>query len=519
MNAVPLAANSLVLIHGFGADARHFSPWLEMLQMQFAVTALDLPGFGSCAEEIWPATLDQLLDDLLPHLPERAIYCGWSAGGTIVTQLARRYPARVAGILLLASNPAFVARVGDDDCWPGMVPDVFSEFSRSCVENADATLKRFDHLIAKGSANLRQTLRLLNDLRAAGISRKQSVERYLQLLGDSDCRETLRALRQPITCIYARNDALVPAECVDAMKALLPAAHIDCIDGVGHWLSCDAPSACYAALLALRQRVEVHELAYQLDKRAVAQSFSRAAGQYDAIARIQASVRDALLLRCDDMPVSSVLDLGCGTGAALEALRQNYRGTSLLAADIAEGMLQFAQRHHEGVTFIAADAEQLPLANASIDRIVSSLALQWCESPAAWFTEIWRVLKPGGRAYIATLGTDTLSELYHAWCMADPAHVHVNAFVSLQALRLAATAVPWAQAGIDEQLYCDHHASLGDVLRSIKDIGAHNINAGRARGLTGRRQLLALQQAYESFRCDGQLPVSYHVIFCELHKP
>jgi malonyl-CoA O-methyltransferase len=300
---------------------------------------------------------------------------------------------------------------------------------------------------------------------------------------------------------------------------LLPAAHIDCIDGAGHWLAYDAPSACTAMLLALRQRVEVHELAYQRDKRAVAQSFSRAADKYDAIAQIQASVRDALLSRCDDEPAGCALDLGCGTGAALEFLRERYPTATLLSADIAEGMLQFAQAHHDGVTFITADAEQLPLADASIDRVVSSLALQWCESPAIWFAEIWRVLKPGGRAYIATLGTDTLSELYHAWCIADPAHVHVNAFVSLQELRLAATAAPWLHASIDEQLYCDHHASLRGVLRSIKDIGAHNINAGRARGLTGRRQLLSLQQAYERFRCDGQLPVSYHVIFCELHKP
>jgi malonyl-CoA O-methyltransferase len=89
----------------------------------------------------------------------------------------------------------------------------------------------------------------------------------------------------------------------------------------------------------------------------------------------------------------------------------------------------------------------------------------------------------------------------------------------LQELKLAVAALPWSQTHLDEQLYCDRHASLRDVLGSIKDIGAHNINAGRARGLTGRRQLLALQQTYETFRSDGLLPVSYHVIFCELQKP
>jgi malonyl-CoA O-methyltransferase len=511
--------DSLVLIHGFGVDVRHFSPWLPTLQSQFAVTPIDLPGFGCRTDDPWPESLDQLIDGLLPRLPERAIYCGWSAGGCIAALLALRYPARVAGILLLASNPAYVARANENDHWPGMAPDVFRAFQQAFVADPVATLQRFNYLVAQGSASARHAVRELNQLHADKPLQPHAANCYLQLLETTDYRETLRALRQPVSCVYAASDALVPLACADAVRQLLPAAQVSVADNAGHWLVRDAQAVCTDALLALRERVVLHESAYQRDKRAVAQSFSRAAGKYDAAAQIQATVRRALLSRCDENAGGQVLDLGCGTGLALQKLHEHYRGAILIAVDLAEGMLQVARARHGNALWLAADAEKLPLADASVDRIVSSLALQWCESPAAWLQEVWRVLKPGGRAFIATLGTDTLNELYRAWCIADAAHVHVNAFVSLPELRLAVGQLPWVQSRLDEQLYRDQHASLRDVLRSIKDIGAHNINAGRARGLTGRRQLLALQQAYESFRSDGQLPATYHVIFCELHKP
>jgi malonyl-CoA O-methyltransferase len=43
-------------------------------------------------------------------------------------------------------------------------------------------------------------------------------------------------------------------------------------------------------------------------------------------------------------------------------------------------------------------------------------------------------------------------------------------------------------------------------------IGAHNVTAGRPRGLTGKTHMHRLVQAYESFRQAGVLPASYEII-------
>ena len=51
------------------------------------------------------------------------------------------------------------------------------------------------------------------------------------------------------------------------------------------------------------------------------------------------------------------------------------------------------------------------------------------------------------------------------------------------------------------------------LMRDLKAIGAHNVTAGRPRGLLGRARLKRMQLAYETFRRDGRLPATYEVVY------
>jgi malonyl-CoA O-methyltransferase len=51
------------------------------------------------------------------------------------------------------------------------------------------------------------------------------------------------------------------------------------------------------------------------------------------------------------------------------------------------------------------------------------------------------------------------------------------------------------------------------LMRDLKAIGAHNVTAGRPRGLVGRARMQRMQQAYESFRRDGRLPATYEIVY------
>jgi malonyl-CoA O-methyltransferase len=253
----------------------------------------------------------------------------------------------------------------------------------------------------------------------------------------------------------------------------------------------------------------------QLQKQRVAASFSRAAASYDAVADLQRAVGDSLLSRIPAGPHATVVDLGCGTGYFQRPLAAMTHCETLLGVDIAQGMLQYARQHHAAAVscWLAGDAEQLPLADNCVDLIFSSLAIQWCENLPALFSEVARVLRPGGRFVFATLGPNTLNELRQAWQQVD-SHVHVNRFLPRSALLQAAPNLV-----LSEQVITLQYQKLNELTRELKGLGAHNVNAGRPTGLTGKQRIIGLKQAYEAFRNgEGQLPATYQVWFGEYCK-
>jgi malonyl-CoA O-methyltransferase len=252
-----------------------------------------------------------------------------------------------------------------------------------------------------------------------------------------------------------------------------------------------------------------------LDKKKIAHSFGRAAATYDSVAQLQRDVGAELFLQLPgNLPANArILDVGSGTGFFTAQLAQCYPQAQVIGLDLAEGMLHFAcSTLPDAIHWLCGDAENLPLADNSVDLIFSSLAIQWCNNLSQLMAELQRVLKPGGRVYIATLGPATLHELKAAWQTVDN-YVHVNRFQPVGELIAAL-----AQGGLQlEQLQAQervlYFARVADLTRELKALGAHNINSGKPEGLTSRARLLAFKNAYEQFRTAQGLPASYDVIY------
>jgi malonyl-CoA O-methyltransferase len=241
----------------------------------------------------------------------------------------------------------------------------------------------------------------------------------------------------------------------------------------------------------------------KLDLARVRASFDRASASYEAASILQNQVRSELLERLDLLKLepSIVVDLGAGTGLGARALKRRYRRATVIALDIAPGMLREARRHSSFLSRferVCADSMRLPFKDASVDLIFSSLMLQWCDEPDAAFEEIRRVLKPSGFFAFTTFGPDTLKELRAAWSKAD-GHAHVR----------AGLVEPVLDVDRMQLTYSDAQALMHD----LKAIGAHNATAGRPRGLTGKSRMKKMTDAYESFRKDGRLPATYEVIY------
>jgi malonyl-CoA O-methyltransferase len=256
---------------------------------------------------------------------------------------------------------------------------------------------------------------------------------------------------------------------------------------------------------------------FRLDRAGVRASFDRASASYESAAGLQARVAAELLERLAVFAFEPgvVLDLGAGTGRVTRELKRRYRRALVIALDLAPGMLREARRHQQWwrrFERVCGDALRLPLADASVDVVFSSLMLQWCEPLDAALAECRRVLKPEGFFAFSTFGPDTLHELRGAWASADD-YNHVNHFVDLHEVGDALV-----RAGLMEPVLDVDRVEVGypdalSLMRDLKAIGAHNVTAGRPRALVGRARLKRMQDAYEAFRRDDRLPATYEVIY------
>ncbi|MEH6823103.1 MAG: malonyl-ACP O-methyltransferase BioC [Motiliproteus sp.] len=255
-----------------------------------------------------------------------------------------------------------------------------------------------------------------------------------------------------------------------------------------------------------------------MNKRLVAGSFSRAATSYDSVAGLQREVGQRLLQLSPEGWHGQLLDLGSGTGYFSLPLAQ-LPDTRVVALDLAQGMLNFARRtrQHPDINYLCADAEQLPLADSCLDGLYSSLAIQWCQSPERLFAELARVLRPGARALIATLGPETLGELRQAWAAVDR-YQHVNQFESQQRIESAFSAVFTIEV-FEQRRIVLQFERLKQLTDELKGLGAHNLNPGRPIGLSGRERVKAFRSAYEALRDDqGKIPATYQVYYYRLQR-
>ena len=112
----------------------------------------------------------------------------------------------------------------------------------------------------------------------------------------------------------------------------------------------------------------------------------------------------------------AVLDVGSGSGEVLIRLAQLAPTLRLTGVDVDPGMLAIAERKAARLpagsrpAFVHADAVALPLADQSVDLVVSSFAAHHLPDRHAALAEMLRVLKPGGRVII--------------WDIASPAGAH-----------------------------------------------------------------------------------------------
>ena len=134
-----------------------------------------------------------------------------------------------------------------------------------------------------------------------------------------------------------------------------------------------------------------------------------AAGDWDSCARLIEPVGALVLDRIDLRPGLDLLDVGTGTGGNI-AIPAALRGANVVGLDLAPELFEHARRRAAeagvDIEWIEGDAQDLPFADGSFDRVVSTFGAMFAPDHERAAAELIRVCRTGGRVAMTTWVND-----------------------------------------------------------------------------------------------------------------
>jgi SAM-dependent methyltransferase len=197
--------------------------------------------------------------------------------------------------------------------------------------------------------------------------------------------------------------------------------------------------------------------------------------------------------------------------AALSAL--GSVGTVVRADAVPDG----GKRHEK---FVAADEEALPFGDASLDLVVSALALQFVNDLPGVLVQIRRALKPDGLFLAALLGGETLTELRQAFAEAESeieggVSPRVAPLADLRELGALLQRAGFALPVTDVDRVTVRYDSVFGLMADLRRMGATNALNGRRRAPLKRATLLRMAEIYAArfADADGRVRATFEIVW------
>lgn len=179
-----------------------------------------------------------------------------------------------------------------------------------------------------------------------------------------------------------------------------------------------------------------------------------------------------------------------------------------------------------GFEAVVGDEEALPLADDSVDLVVSSLSLHLTNDTPGAFVQIRRALKPDGLFLAAVLGGESLSELRASLLQAEAeisggASPRVAPFADLRDLGGLLQRTGFALPVIDQDRLVVRYDTMFALLADIRALGLANMLRDRSRRPVSRALFLRAAQIYTKRFADpdGRVRATFDIVFLSGWKP
>ncbi|MEA2951954.1 MAG: hypothetical protein QOJ96_1474 [Alphaproteobacteria bacterium] len=224
-------------------------------------------------------------------------------------------------------------------------------------------------------------------------------------------------------------------------------------------------------------------------------------------------------------------DIAVDLGTPGNQLRESLAGNNKIGTLITVGPLAhelslpgLRGRAGEGVRAanlaIAADEEALPFRDASLDLVVSALALHLVNDLPGALVQIRRALKPDGLFLAALLGGDTLTELRQAFAEAEieidgGMSPRVAPFPDLRDLGALLQRAGFALPVADVDRVTVRYASVFALMHDLRRMGAANALTERCRLPLRRKTLMRMAEIYTRrfADADGRLRATFEIVW------
>lgn len=230
------AGAPLVLVHGAAEDSRSWAPQLADLSDELTVVAWDEPGAGGSSDLPAGFGLADIADGLAAFLDALdlgpAHIAGSSWGGTVVLELYRRHPARVATLILIDTYAG----------WKGSLPaEEVAARVAGVREMLSVEDQAFDPTLPGLFANEPpdEVVALLAEL-AADV-RPDTLRQELGIMAEADLSDVLPRIAVPTLLIWGRRDERSPLSVAHRFHEAIPDSTLVVIEDAGHLSHLERP--------------------------------------------------------------------------------------------------------------------------------------------------------------------------------------------------------------------------------------------------------------------------------------